>query len=40
MVLLEPKLSGVRASNVVKRFGFDGVYRVDPNGYASRIWVF
>ena len=40
LVLLVPKLSGIKADKVAKKFGFDGEYRVDSDGFAGSVWVF
>ena len=40
LTLLEPRLSGVRADKVAKKFGFDGEFMVDSDGFAEGFWVF
>ena len=40
LVLLEPKLSGIKADKVSKKFGFDVEYIVDSDGFAGGVWVF
>ena len=40
LVLLEPRISGVRAEKVMLQFGFDGRLKVDSDGFIGGIWVF
>ena len=40
LVLLETRVSGTRADKIFEKMGFDGVFRVDPNGFARGIWIF
>ena len=40
LVLLETRVSGVKADKIASKFGFDGAFRVHPNGFAGGIWVF
>ena len=37
LVLLEARVSGEKADNVVKRLNFDGIFRVEANGFAGGI---
>ena len=39
VVLLEPRISGYKADNFIKRSGFDNSYRVEAEGFAGGIWV-
>lgn len=38
-MLLEPRISGYKADNFIKRSGFDNSYRVEAEGFAGGIWV-
>lgn len=38
MALLEPRISGVKADKVIKRFGVDGFVRVEASGFSGGIW--
>ena len=40
LVLLETRVSGARADKISEKIGLDGVFRVDPNGFAGGIWIF
>lgn len=39
VVLLEPKISGGDADQVIKEIGFSGQYHIDPEGFAHGIWI-
>ncbi|XVF21028.1 hypothetical protein REPUB_Repub12eG0055200 [Reevesia pubescens] len=39
VIFVEPKISGLKAEHVIKRFGFDDSTRVDARGFAGGIWV-
>ena len=39
VVLLEPRISGCKADNFIKRSGFDNSYRVEAEDFAGGIWV-
>ena len=40
LVLFEPRLSGLRTDKIGRNFGFDGIFRVDYEGFAKGIWIF
>ena len=39
IVLLEPRISGIKADRVVKNLGFDRSHRIKAEGFAGGIWV-
>ena len=39
LALLETKISGEQADNVLRRICFNGCYKVQANGFAKGIWV-
>ncbi|KAJ4845064.1 hypothetical protein Tsubulata_015508 [Turnera subulata] len=38
-VILEPRISGMRASRVIRKLGFRRSHRVEARGYSGGIWV-
>ena len=40
LVLLETRVGGLKADRISSKMGFDGMFRVDPDGFAGGIWVF
>lgn len=38
IAILEPKISGTRAENVVNRIGLDDGVRVEAQGFSGGIW--
>lgn len=38
VAILEPRIIGNRANNVINRIGFDGVVKVEARGFAGGIW--
>lgn len=38
LILLETKISGEQADKVIRKLPFDGVFRVEANGFAGGIW--
>ena len=40
LVLLKTRVSGGKANKIDKKFGFDGMFRVDPDGFVGGAWVF
>ena len=39
VAILEPKISGVKADNFIKRSGFELSQRVEAEGFARGIWI-
>ena len=40
LILLETKVSGANASRVATKFGFQGMFREDPQGFVGGLWAF
>ena len=40
LVLLETRISGLKADRISSQLGYDGMFRVDPDGFAGGIWIF
>lgn len=40
LVLLETKISGSRANEQVKKFGFSSHFRIETEGLSNGIWLF
>ena len=38
--MLETRVGGLKADRISSKMGFDAMFRVDPDGFASGIWVF
>ena len=38
LILLETRISGERVDKVIQKLDFDGVCRVEANGFAGGIW--
>ena len=39
LFVLEPRISGQKANNVVKRIKLDGCFRQDSMGFLGGIWM-
>ncbi|KAJ4836400.1 hypothetical protein Tsubulata_039886 [Turnera subulata] len=39
MVIVEPRISGERATRVIRRLGFPRSHRVDSRGFSGGIWI-
>lgn len=39
LILLETRVSGVKADRVISRLGFDNWIRLEATGYAGGIWI-
>lgn len=40
LVLLETHVSGGKVDKITNKFGFDGMFCVDPDGFVGGVWVF
>ena len=38
LILLETRINGERANEVIRKLDFDGVCRVEANGFIGGIW--
>ncbi|KAL5831677.1 hypothetical protein ACOSQ4_017031 [Xanthoceras sorbifolium] len=39
IAILEPRISGIRASRVIKRLGFSDSFILEANGFSGGIWI-
>lgn len=39
LVVVEPRIAGVKARRIVKTLGFDNFFIEDPIGYAGGVWL-
>ena len=39
IVLLEPRISGLKADAFIKKSGFNKSHRVEAEGFSSGIWI-
>lgn len=39
IVLLEPRISGVKADRVISKIGFEFSHRIEAEGFSRGIWI-
>lgn len=39
LIILEPRVSGQRADNIIAKMGYGNSYRIEAEGFSSGIWL-
>lgn len=39
LIIIEPRVSGSRANNIVSKLGFNKCHRIEAEGFSEGIWI-